>query len=150
MGSFGVDSSPSLYMVSCATHAWWAFVYVLLGTCVLHLCYTCKTTHAFQHICNTCVMTIHSLYLYFYTWKIQVSFCTCSKMCMSFIYIIPRFTHLCHDIMPYYGLFSRDLHILDLWWRSPLCSLHFVDITPVCTTFMFHDSLWHHNGTWRC
>ncbi len=26
----------------------------------------------------------------------------------------------------------------------------FVDITPVCTTFMFHDSLWHHNGSWRC
>ncbi len=28
-------------------------------------------------------------------------------------------------IMPYYGLFSRDLHILDLRWRSPLCSLLF-------------------------
>ncbi len=44
--------------------------------------------------------------------------------------------------MPYYGLFSRDLHILDLRWRSPLCSLLFVDITPVCTTFMFCDSQW--------
>ncbi len=39
-------------------------------------------------------------------------------------------------IMPYYGLFSRDLHILDLRWRSPLCSLLLVNITPVCTTFM--------------
>ncbi len=28
-------------------------------------------------------------------------------------------------IMPYYGLFSHDLHILDLQWRSPLCSLPF-------------------------
>ncbi len=37
--------------------------------------------------------------------------------------------------MLYYGLFSHDLHILDLRWRSPLCSLLFVDITPVCTTF---------------
>ncbi len=52
--------------------------------------------------------------------------------------------------MPYYGLFSRDLHILDLWLRSPLCSLLFVDITTVCTTFMFHDTLWHHNGSWHC
>ncbi len=25
--------------------------------------------------------------------------------------------------MPYYGLFSWDLHVLHLWWRSPLCSL---------------------------
>ncbi len=25
--------------------------------------------------------------------------------------------------MPYYGLFSCDLHILDLRWRSHLCSL---------------------------
>ncbi len=25
--------------------------------------------------------------------------------------------------MPYYVLFPRDLHILDLRWRSPLCSL---------------------------
>ncbi len=33
--------------------------------------------------------------------------------------------------MPYYGLFSHDLHILDLQWRSPLCSLFFVDITRV-------------------
>ncbi len=38
--------------------------------------------------------------------------------------------------MLYYGLFSCDLHILDLWWRSPLCSLLFVDITPVCTTLL--------------
>ncbi len=42
-------------------------------------------------------------------------------------------------IMLYYGLFSRDLHILDL--HAPLCSLLFVDIIPVCTTFMFHVSL---------
>ncbi len=62
--------------------------------------------------------------------------------------------------MPYYGLFSRDLYILDLQWRSPLYSLRFVDITPVCTTLMFmthyditmaHDvvrdaPLWHNNG----
>ncbi len=27
--------------------------------------------------------------------------------------------------MPYYGLFSLDLHILDLQWRSPWCSLLF-------------------------
>ncbi len=25
--------------------------------------------------------------------------------------------------MLYYGLFSRDLHIHHLWWKSPLCSL---------------------------
>ncbi len=34
-----------------------------------------------------------------------------------------------HYVMPYYGLFSRDLHILDLQWRSPLCSLW---ILPLC------------------
>ncbi len=27
------------------------------------------------------------------------------------------------NYMPYYGLFSHDLPILDLQWRSPLCSL---------------------------
>ncbi len=37
-------------------------------------------------------------------------------------------------IVPYYGLVSSDLHILELWWRLPLCSLIFVEITPV---------LWH-------
>ncbi len=39
--------------------------------------------------------------------------------------------------MPYYGLFSHDLHILDLQWRLPLCSLLFVDITPVHTTLCY-------------
>ncbi len=52
--------------------------------------------------------------------------------------------------MSYYGLFSCDLHIIDFRWRSPLCTLPFVDITPVCTTFIFHDSFWHHNGSWHC
>ncbi len=28
----------------------------------------------------------------------------------------------------------------------PCSELRFVDITPVHTTFMIHDSLWHHNG----
>ncbi len=32
----------------------------------------------------------------------------------------------------------------------PCAHYFFVDITPVCTTFMFHDSLWHHNGSWCC
>ncbi len=27
--------------------------------------------------------------------------------------------------MPYYGLFSCDLHILDFQWRLPMCPLHF-------------------------
>ncbi len=39
--------------------------------------------------------------------------------------------------MPFYGLFSCDLYILDLWWRSPLylllalllCSMTHYDIT---------------------
>ncbi len=43
------------------------------------------------------------------------------------------------DSMLYYGLFSHDTHTLDLH------TLLFVEITPVCTTFMFYDSLWHHN-----
>ncbi len=49
--------------------------------------------------------------------------------------------------MPYYGLFSCDLHILE---DITPCSLLFVEIAPVCTTFMFHDSLCHHNESWRC
>ncbi len=44
--------------------------------------------------------------------------------------------------MPYYGLFYSGDH--------PCAYYLFVDITPVCTTFTFHDSLWHHNGSWRC
>ncbi len=55
--------------------------------------------------------------------------------------------------MPYYGLFSRDIHILDLWWRSPLCSL-----LALCLCYMAHYDitmghaiardapLWHNNG----
>ncbi len=31
--------------------------------------------------------------------------------------------HFRPSFMPYYGLFSCDFHILDLRWRSPLCSL---------------------------
>ncbi len=43
----------------------------------------------------------------------------------------PRCKHsVLFVIMPYYGLFSHDLHILDLQWRSPLCSQLVVDITP--------------------
>ncbi len=45
-------------------------------------------------------------------------------------------SHLFHIIMPYYRLFSCDLHILDFQWRSSLCSLRFVEITLVCSTFM--------------
>ncbi len=37
--------------------------------------------------------------------------------------------------MPYYCLFSRDLHILHGRWRSSLCSLLFVEITAMRTTF---------------
>ncbi len=51
--------------------------------------------------------------------------------------------------MPYYGLFSCDLHILDLQWRSPLWSLLFVDITPVCTTLCsmtYYDITMGHGG----
>ncbi len=44
---------------------------------------------------------------------------------ITFLAIMP----LCH------GLFSRDLHILDLWWRLPLCALRLMEITPLCTTF---------------
>ncbi len=63
--------------------------------------------------------------------------------------------------MPYYGLFSRDRHILDIQWRSPLCSLLFLWILPLCALLlcsithyditMSHDvvmdaPLWHNNG----
>ncbi len=34
--------------------------------------------------------------------------------------------------MPYYGLFSLDLHILDLQSRSPLCSL----LLPLCALLL--------------
>ncbi len=40
----------------------------------------------------------------------------------------------------YYGLFSCDLHILDLQWRSPNVLTTFCGDT-LCVTFMFHDSL---------
>ncbi len=39
-------------------------------------------------------------------------------------------------IMPYYDLFSRDLHILDLWWRSSLCSLLFCRYYP-CVHYFY-------------
>ncbi len=38
--------------------------------------------------------------------------------------------------MPYYGLFSHDLHILALSWRSPLCSLLFLWILPLCALLL--------------
>ncbi len=62
--------------------------------------------------------------------------------------------------MPYYGLFSRDLHIPDLQWKSPLCSL-LLWILPLCALLlcsishyditMGHDvvmdaALWHNNA----
>ncbi len=64
------------------------------------------------------------------------------------------------NIMPYYALFSRDLHILDLQWRSPLCSI-LLWIFPLSAPLLFsmthyditmaHDiardtPLWHNNG----
>ncbi len=36
-------------------------------------------------------------------------------------------------IMSYYGLSSRDIHTLDHWWRIPLCTLLFVEITILRT-----------------
>ncbi len=50
------------------------------------------------------------------------------------------------NIMPYYGLFLPNILYTDLHWILPCSTLICVDITPVHTTFMFHDSLWHHNG----
>ncbi len=47
--------------------------------------------------------------------------------------------------MPYYGLVLRDLHILDFWWRLPLCTLPFVEITTVhtfCDYPCAHYILW--------
>ncbi len=49
---------------------------------------------------------------------------------------IVTITTLRNSLMPYYCLFSRDLHILDLWWRSPLCSLFVVDFTP-CVHYFY-------------
>ncbi len=40
------------------------------------------------------------------------------------------------SVMPYYGLFSGDIHILDLWWRSPLCSLLFCGYYP-CVHYFY-------------
>ncbi len=60
--------------------------------------------------------------------------------CPRQMYSKNNFLVVC-GFITYYGLFSCDLHIIDLWWKSALCSQPFVDITPVCTTFMFHDSL---------
>ncbi len=57
------------------------------------------------------------------------------------------------ECMPYYGLFSRDLPILDLQWKSPFCSLlalllcsmaHY-DIT-MCHGIARDALLWHNNG----
>ncbi len=56
-------------------------------------------------------------------------------------------------IMPYYGLFSRDLYIFDLRWRSPLCSLLALLLCSMThyNITMGHDVarnawLWHNNG----
>ncbi len=46
--------------------------------------------------------------------------------------------HLVACFMPYYGLFSRDLHIRDLQWRSLLCSLLACSMTHYDIT-MGHD-----------
>ncbi len=45
--------------------------------------------------------------------------------------------HMWYIFMPYYGLFSCDLHILDLQWRSPLCSLLFCGYYPCVHYFYF-------------
>ncbi len=55
-------------------------------------------------------------------------------------------------IIPYYGLFVHNSlsYIQISIGYYPCSTLLFVDITPVCTTVTFHDSLWHHNGSWHC
>ncbi len=42
--------------------------------------------------------------------------------------------------MPYYGLFSCDPHILDVWWRSPLCSLLAL---PLCSMTHYDITMGH-------
>ncbi len=53
------------------------------------------------------------------------------RQSLLFLYIFPVVT-----FMQYYGLFSRDLHILVLWWRSPLCSLRFCGDYP-CVHYFY-------------
>ncbi len=73
--------------------------------------------------------------------------------------LLDKNTTLYNLTMPYYGLFSRDLHILDLWQRSR-CTHYFLWILPMCALFLCsmthyditigHDvakdaPLWHHS-----
>ncbi len=56
-------------------------------------------------------------------------------------HIQPRpLRHALH-IMPYYGLFSPDLHIIDLWWRSLMCTLLLYSMTRYDIT-MGHGIAW--------
>ncbi len=41
-----------------------------------------------------------------------------------------KYSNIRHSIMPYYGLFSCDLHILDLQWRSH-CADYVLWIIPL-------------------
>ncbi len=54
------------------------------------------------------------------------------------------------SLILYYGLFSCDLHILDYLMNiTPMSTTFCYGDYPVKTTFMFHDSLWHHNDITR-
>ncbi len=83
-----------------------------------------------------------NIFSYFFLWSKTMS----SKTLFNLFRLVLINLKFCF-IMLYYDLFSCDLHILDLWGRSSLCSLCFVEITHVHTTFIFHDSLWNHNGS---
>ncbi len=62
-------------------------------------------------------------------------FSLCITSCHPFwgvLNVLLPFTQRIIDFLPYYGLFSRDIHFLDNWWRLSLCILLTVEISAVC------------------
>ncbi len=66
------------------------------------------------------------------SYKANMAINNMSRKCILFY--MRHYTILC--------LFWTWSPYLNLQWRSPL-------MLTTSTTFMFHDSLWHHNGSWH-
>ncbi len=101
---------------------------------VVFLVYYMCITHVFYmyHPCiSTCAILVQAIHLYY-----MCEMCITSVLHMYYRCDLHVYYTKSHIFMLYYGLFSRDLHILDLQWRLPLCSLLCLWILPLCALLL--------------
>ncbi len=54
-----------------------------------------------------------------------------------------------HNAVIFY-MFNTVIWLVFTWSPYPWSPVEITLVLTACTTFMFHDSLWHHNGSWCC